>query len=118
MGTVLVVEDDVFTAQLFKVVVEQAQLHPEFAYTGQEAIQWMTIHGDETDVVILDMNLPVVNGPDVFTWLRSRTYPPRIIVSTADKTLANAYRGVADAVAFKPVGLSDMVELLKSVVRN
>lgn len=110
-STVLVVEDDVQTAHLFRVVVEQANLRPEVVYSGQEALEWIEKQGGP-DAVILDMHLPgVVSGAEVFKALRTRT-KARIIVSSADHRLAKAYLGVADAVNFKPVGLSDMVATL------
>lgn len=51
------------------------------AATLQEAIQWLQDH-DEPDVIVLDLNLPDVNGLDGVIRLRNAANAPIVVVSS------------------------------------
>jgi len=110
----LVIEDDVMTAHLFGRMAAMAGLAAEYAYDGREGMA--RIRRDPVpDVIILDLHLPHVSGQEIFAATRAMGLASRIIVSTADTNLLKEFRGVADAIAAKPVMPSDMVALLKKM---
>lgn len=89
----------------------------ETAGNGQEALQSMSTR--KTDIVISDIRMPVMDGPELCLRIR-RDYPmTRVIMITGQVTLENALaclRRGADHCVFKP--LQDMQELEAAVERS
>src|SRR5665811_1875924 len=77
---VLVVDDDAAVREAIKPVLEGAGYQVMLAVDGQEAVA--RFGREQFDLMILDLNLPFLNGWDVFERLTTR-YPlvPVIIIT-------------------------------------
>lgn len=81
MATILIVEDDVDIARGIAEFLEVQNHELDFAYNGNEAINLLKT--SQYDLILLDLNLPYVDGLDVCRSLLSDflTHVPVIIMS-------------------------------------
>jgi len=84
--TVLVVEDDFFIRDLYRIALEKKGNKVVTATTGQEAIEAFNLAAP--DVVLLDIMLPDFNGIEVLKFIREKTdgkgKTPVIMVTNLD----------------------------------
>src|SRR5919202_3682415 len=87
---VLVVEDDVDTADMVVDFLGLEGFTVAHAHTGQAALDRLD-RGDRPDVILLDMLMPVMDGPTFAAAYRARPGPHApIIAMTASASLADA----------------------------
>jgi DNA-binding response OmpR family regulator len=115
---VLVVEDDPAMVALLRKLVEMAGFQRLVVVsTGREALA----RGGESDLVILDHQLPDTTGLDVLPRLVSRPNPPSVIMVTGagNETLAAAaLRAGAEDYVAKDGNLRDLLPQLLERVRR
>lgn len=109
--SVLVVDDDASVRQSIKKVLEGAGYEVAAACDGEEAV--VQFVPEQIDLVLLDLNLPLRSGWDVFERLTSR-YPfvPVIIITGMPDQYRTALAAGASALMEKPV---DVPALLKTM---
>jgi len=108
---VLVVDDDAAVRQALKRVLETAGYEVGLAQDGEEATtQFLP---QQTDLLLLDLNLPSQSGWDVFERLTTR-YPlvPVIIITGMPNQYSTAVAAGISALIEKPV---EATALLKTV---
>ena len=119
---VLVVEDEQDIAGLIKHALErEAAVEVEITGSGDTALKSVTEHAP--DVVILDLNLPVLNGVEVCRILRGRpeTAKVPIIMLTARSTESDRITGLdvgADDYITKPFSLRELAARVRAVLRR
>ena len=119
---VLVVEDEADIASLIKHALERAgDASVEIVSRGDEALR--SIAGRQPDLVILDLNLPVVSGDEVCRILRQRTETRLlpIIMLTARTSESDRVGGLdlgADDYMTKPFSLRELGARVRSVLRR
>jgi two-component system alkaline phosphatase synthesis response regulator PhoP len=119
---VLVVEDEQDIAGLIKHALErEAAVDVEIAGSGDTALKSVT--EDTPDLVILDLNLPVLNGVEVCRILRGRpeTAKMPIIMLTARSTESDRIAGLdvgADDYITKPFSLRELAARVRAVLRR
>jgi DNA-binding response OmpR family regulator len=119
---VLVVEDEQDIAALIKHTLERGgDAQVELAYTGDAALR--AARELAPDVVILDLNLPVINGVDVCRLLRERpeTVDAGIIILTARSGETDRVAGLdlgADDYITKPFSLRELGARVRAVLRR
>jgi CheY-like chemotaxis protein len=94
---ILVVEDDVALATMYRSALRFAGFHVRLAHDGVSAL--MQIDEETPDVVVLDLHLPSLGGEAILTELAANprtAHVPVIVVSGADAQAAM----VAQATAF------------------
>ena len=66
-------------------------------------------------VVVLDMHLPHVAGPDILRYIRAdaRLEKTQVIIATADPSMADSLREEATLVLLKPISFSQLRDLAK-----
>jgi DNA-binding response OmpR family regulator len=113
--TVLVVEDDAsIAAQLIKGLT-RGGYRVDHVMTGHDALQW-----GEPDVILLDLELPDLDGVQVCRKLRERT-DAAIIVVTAhgeEPDRVMALDAGADDYLVKPFGLAELQARIRAVLRR
>lgn len=109
----LIVEDDRNTANFFSRVLELGGFETHIEFSPSAALAWLA---DNTpDIVLLDMHFPADgSGEVVIDHIRSqdRLEGTRIIVITADPDSVQAVSNKADQVLFKPVGVSQLSNMV------
>jgi DNA-binding response OmpR family regulator len=115
MGNVniLIVEDEQRLAELLKIQLQEAGFNADIAYDGYLGKQLVEINN--YNLVILDINLPLINGYDLCKEIRKTNSNIPIIMLTAFSTPDNKLTGFdagADDYVTKPF---DFRELLARV---
>lgn len=77
--TVLVIEDNVFFADVIGQVLELEQVRPYFAVNRQEALAQLAAH--TVDVVLCDYNLPNISGTELLREINSLYSVPIVLIS-------------------------------------
>jgi CheY-like chemotaxis protein len=123
---ILLVEDSVADAKLFGIALDEAGSSSEvmLAEDGDDALRKLAaiVAGDisRPDVVVLDINLPRVNGIDVLRRIKGdpelRTIPVVVFsTSRAEVDVAAAYACGASSYVVKPVDLHRFIEVVRSI---
>jgi len=112
---ILVVEDDTSIAQPLVTGLEREGFVVEWVATGTEALA-----AAPTDMVLLDLGLPDIDGYEVCRRLRAESDVP-IIVVTARGAEVDRVIGLelgADDYLVKPFGLRELVARIRAVARR
>lgn len=122
----LIIEDDHDAATIFAEALKAAGFQVEIINDGQQALKRLGTDDDKKnldqaatpDVVVLDMHLPHVAGPDILKRIRGepRLAKTRVIIATADPSMTDTLQDMADLTLLKPitfVQLRDLATRLK-----
>jgi two-component system, chemotaxis family, response regulator Rcp1 len=126
---VLIVEDSEPTAYLIRKAFEARGKHVDwdlcFATDGEEALDCIFQRGIHAaaslpDFVLLDWNLPKVNGREVLRMLKSsddlRTLPVLVFSSSIDDhDIEEAYNAHANGYITKPSDLDELLSIVENV---
>jgi DNA-binding response OmpR family regulator len=119
---VLVVDDEHDIAGLIKHTLEKGgEIEVELVATGDAALKAVTER--TPDLIVLDLNLPVLSGLEVCRILRSRTATARvpIIMLTARTSESDRVTGLdvgADDYMTKPFSLRELAARVRAVLRR
>lgn len=114
---VLIVEDDDRVAAALGAVLHKAGYATTRASDGNSALDSL---GSDTEVVLLDLGLPDIDGIDVCRRIRGRTGVP-IIIATARSDVQdrlNGLRAGADDFLVKPYDARELVARIEAVTRR
>jgi DNA-binding response OmpR family regulator len=113
--SVLLVEDDPGIATQLVRGLRRGGYRVDHVVTGRAALE----HGD-TDVVLLDLGLPDLDGVDVCRRLRDRTGAAIIVVTARDEEPERvlALDAGADDYVVKPFGLAELQARIRAVLRR
>ncbi|MBT4889619.1 MAG: sigma-54-dependent Fis family transcriptional regulator [Rhodospirillales bacterium] len=100
---VLLVEDEVHLALLYEAYLQDEPYDFKHVGTGKDALA--IIDSGDVDVLILDINLPDMNGLEILEYINNNALPISVIVITAHgsiKTAVTAMRNGASDFLLKP----------------
>ena len=111
---VLIVEDDVAVGEGLRLLLEDQGLDVKLVERGVQALPAIEIF--QPDVVLLDVNLPDLNGLDVYTRIRESWPSLPVIFSTghADARALAEVRGMVPSI-MKPYDLEQLMTLMAEV---
>src|SRR5262249_43631425 len=116
-GVVLIVEDDASFAQLLLETARSSGLKGVVAGRGDTGLA--LAHACRPDAIVLDLGLPVLDGPDLIERLRAhpatRAIPIHVITGASGAT---PDRDVVASVLEKPVALEDLTALFDGIVSD
>lgn len=116
---ILVAEDDASVSRFLKNGLEEERYAVDVATDGDEA-QHMAVEFDY-DLVILDLNLPRVDGLKVLKQLRKEKPSLPVIVLTGRSGVDDRVRGLdlgADDYLVKPFALSELAARVRALMRR
>lgn len=114
--TVLVVDDDLFTAELTGMALEMAGYEVLIAEGGMDALEKMAEH-DAIALVISDMNMPLIDGIQLFEELRQQGYrQPFVLLTGEDAEPLRRRHPALDAVATKDEHLQETLPELAATL--
>jgi two-component system OmpR family response regulator len=116
---VLIVEDDVKLAGLIQRALQEQAALADTAHDGEDAL-WMA---DATpyDVLVLDINLPGINGFETCQRLRASEVCTPILILTARAAIDDRVTGLdtgADDYLVKPFDVSEMLARVRALARR
>ncbi len=116
---ILLVEDDPNTAKSIELMLTHANLNVYSTDLGEEGIDLAKLY--DYDLILLDLNLPDMDGHEVLKQLRrSRIETPILILSGADDT-ENKIKGFgfgADDYLTKPFHREELVARIHAIIRR
>ena len=120
---ILLVEDDAADAMLIEEALLEhgiaRKLHK--AVDGVAALEHLRTPGvDRPDLILLDLNMPRMNGHELLAVLKTderlKVIPVVVLTtSSAPRDVAEAYRSHANAFITKPVTLDDFARAVRSI---
>ena len=130
-SVVLIVDDNPDDIELMKLAFEKAKAPCGLISVpdGAEAIRYLSGDGDYADrkmfpmplLVLLDLNMPRVNGFDVLSWIQKNAtsrFPLVLTLSYShlESDIRRAYELGTSAYVAKPVDLDSSVSLVKLLI--
>jgi CheY-like chemotaxis protein len=116
MTRVLVVDDDLGIRRLARFILDSAGYDVAVASHGQEALEILS--ADEADVVVLDLNMPVMDGYTFFHNLDDVRHRPYVIILSGDQAERARQELGADASLRKPFRPDELVASVAEVGRS
>jgi PAS domain S-box-containing protein len=121
-GSVLIVDDEEIVCDILSHMLEELGYTVRgIARDGGEALSFYRENADSVDIIILDMNMPVMNGFDCFAGLKKINPDAKIIVATGysvqSKTQKILTRGVTGFLQ-KPFKLDYLAEELRMAMQG
>ncbi|HJW91235.1 MAG TPA: response regulator transcription factor [Anaerolineales bacterium] len=118
MATILIIEDEPELVKVLRSYLEQAGFYTLMAYRGDTGLS--TWEHKRPDLVILDLNLPGLDGLDVVREIRRKANTP-IIMLTARVEETDRLIGLelgADDYILKPFSPREVVARVRAVLRR
>ncbi len=116
---ILLVEDDPTTSKSIEMMLQNANLNVYATDLGEEGIDLAKLY--DYDLILLDLNLPDMNGHEVLRQLRvSKVETPILILSGQDDT-ENKLKGFgfgADDYMTKPFHRQELIARIHAIVRR
>jgi DNA-binding response OmpR family regulator len=112
----IVVEDDPGVGGVYVEALKQAGFATELFSNGRAALARLAVA--VPDLVLLDLNLPVVSGETILQAIRAdqRLSGTRIIVTTGESHRAQEMQSRADLVLVKPVSAIQLSDLAARII--
>jgi two-component system, chemotaxis family, chemotaxis protein CheY len=120
---ILVVDDEkdvqVLFEQRFRKEIKSGEMELVFAFSGEEALQFMNLHEHEAVLILSDINMPGMSGLELLQHIKEKYEkpPPIVMMITAygdDENYNHAMKLGADDFLTKPVDFNALKEKLKS----
>jgi two-component system cell cycle sensor histidine kinase/response regulator CckA len=112
-GIVLVIDDDVAISEMVSEVLRDAGFTVLTAEDGDIGIQRFSEHADKIGLVILDMNMPKMNGKDTFHHLKKIHPSVKVLLATgySENLVAGEMikQGLAGVIS-KPYSVDEVVQ--------
>jgi DNA-binding response OmpR family regulator len=116
---ILVVEDEQAMADAIALGLTRSGYAVDTVYDGEEAIE--SVSENDYDLVVLDLNLPKVDGIDVCRFIRSTNAATGILMLTARSTTEERVFGLnagADDYLIKPFHFTELLARVHAVLRR
>ena len=116
---VLVVDDEKLIVKGLKFSLEQDGMQVECAYDGEEALDM--IYAEMYDLIVLDLNLPGMDGMDILRELRKENEETKVLILSARSQIADKVDGLdagANDYMEKPFHLQELEARVRSLTRR
>jgi PAS domain S-box-containing protein len=116
---VLIVEDEAMIADMLSEMLEFSGHSSDICHDGQEGAEFYRQHHAEIDLVILDMVMPVMNGPDCFRAIRKVNPDARIIISSGyakDADVDALLKSGAAGFVNKPYSRKELMDVVAKAI--
>ncbi len=116
---VLLIEDDSATAQSIELMLKSDGFNVYTTDLGEEGVDLGKIY--DYDIILLDLNLPDMNGFDVLKSLRLAKIGTPILILSGLGDIENKVRGLgfgADDYITKPINKAELVARIHAIVRR
>lgn len=119
MFKILVVDDDKSASRLMQIILDEAGYQVTVAGNGAAALE--LLDNEYVDLIILDLNMPKMDGHEFMSTIRSNGINTPVIVVTS-KLLADdkyqAFTDGADDFLTKPIDVQELIFRIKALLRR
>ncbi|MBZ0107440.1 MAG: response regulator [Candidatus Scalindua rubra] len=117
MKTILLVEDDKNQRLLYEQELKRVGYKVVTASDGKEALE--KIQEQLPDVVVMDINMPKMDGIEAMGRILSKNKAVPVIINTAYSNYKDSFMSwMADAYVVKSSDLSELKDKIKEVLAN
>ena len=118
VARVLIIEDELELAELVQMYLKKDGIESEVCADGETALRLLT--GESFDLLVLDINLPGMDGFELLTEIRPHITAPVIIVSArdADEDIIMGLGAGADEFVTKPFTPRVLVARIRALLRR
>ena len=116
---ILIIEDELRLARHIRGALVRNGHVTSTRFSGDTGLQ--AALEDRPDLIVLDLNLPVIDGFSVLSQLRQTNEPPRVLILTARGEVENRVKGLkagADDYLAKPFSLEELVARIEALGRR
>ncbi|MGR3541365.1 MAG: response regulator transcription factor CtrA [Hasllibacter sp.] len=116
---ILLIEDDPTTARSIELMLTHANLNVYATDLGEEGIDLAKLY--DYDLILLDLNLPDMNGHEVLRQLRLARIETPILILTGEDDTENKVKGFgfgADDYLTKPFHRDELVARIHAIIRR
>jgi len=116
---VLLVEDDPTTSKSIELMLSNANLNVYATDLGEEGIDLAKLY--DYDLILLDLNLPDMNGHEVLRQLRRARVDTPILILSGNDDADNKIRGFgfgADDYLTKPFHREELIARIHAIIRR
>lgn len=116
---VLVIEDEAQLSQHITKALTRHNHEPSARFDGAEGLQAALL--ESSDLVVLDLNLPGLDGFSVLTRLREAQCPARVLILTARGQVGDRVKGLkagADDYLAKPFSMDELIARVEAIGRR
>ena len=120
MGSVFIVEDDVFILRLYEIFLRSSKFSViGKAKNGDEAVNSYKLMSRKPDLIIMDNRMPVKNGIEALKEILEIDKQAKIMIVSADRSIEKIAKSLG-AVAFmeKPFSMEALVENINNAITN
>jgi CheY-like chemotaxis protein len=120
-GLILVVDDEAIVRETARAVLERYGYTILFANNGAEGLESIQRYEAELAVVVLDLNMPVMNGEEALRVIRSRWPQLRVMLTSGfTEQQARSRFGTEDLAGFvqKPYTPTILARKVKEVLQT
>jgi CheY-like chemotaxis protein len=121
---ILVVDDEkdvqVLFEQRFRKEIKSGEIDFAFAFSGEEALEYLNNHDHKAVLILSDINMPGMSGLELLQQIKEQYEkpPPVVMMITAygdDENYNQAMKLGADDFLTKPVDFTSLKEKLKLI---
>jgi chemotaxis family two-component system response regulator Rcp1 len=121
---ILLVEDNEGDIVLAREALEEARIKNRITVItdGQKALEYLFCNDNnrKPDLILLDMNLPKVNGLEVLAKIKAdealKIIPVVMLTtSTSEQDVLDAYRNYVNCYINKPIDLEEFIVVIKNI---
>ncbi len=116
---VLIVEDDSSTAKSIKLMLESERFVVDTTDSGEDGLDLGKIY--DYDIIVLDLNLPDMDGYEVLKKLRSAKIKTPVLILSGQTQLDSKIKGLgfgADDYLTKPFNARELIARIQAIVRR
>lgn len=116
---VLIVEDNITTANYLSQGLKENYFIPDVALDGQEGLFLVSNHN--YDIIILDVMLPYIDGWTLITKIREMNIKTHILCLTAKDAVDDRVKGLelgADDYLVKPFAFTELLARIRTLLRR
>ena len=116
---VLLVDDESGVLKAVTRILEHAGMEVRCASDGAEAVSVYAKHHHSIDCVVLDLNMPVLDGEEVFQEMKAVCNDVRVVLVSgyAEQSVLERFRGAGlSGVLQKPMRASDLLQKIAEAV--
>ncbi len=116
---ILVVEDEVDILQALKQGLKKEGYAVDMAGDGEVALELVNVNS--YDLILLDINLPYVNGYDILKSVREKNSDVAVIIASANREIEDRIKGLdlgANDYMVKPFDLRELKARIRALLRR
>ena len=117
---ILVIEDDEYSRDALAHLLSSEGYEAQSASNGESGLE--KAHEMHPDVIVLDLNLPDIDGKHVIEMIRSdgplKNVPILVVTGDEDKAAQAAVDLGADGYLTKPVEFDDLIKAISGLTSN